>query len=157
MLQRLRWLPAAALVAGALGMIGCSSGGKSKVNGVVTLDGQPLPGAVVTFVPADMATGKMASGTTDNSGNFQLTTATPNDGAFPGDYKITVVYAEGAEAPKGATGMKEAFQGYEKEQKKKRPPPKFVVPAKYADPAKTDLKQKVPPSGKVTLELTSKG
>jgi hypothetical protein len=153
MMHRHRWLLAAA-VAAALGSLGCG-GGTVKVNGVVTLDSKALPGATVTFVPVDVAKGKMATGTTDENGEFRLTTAKPNDGAFPGEYKVTVVYAEGA-APPPASGMKEAMEGYQKAQKERpKTPPKFKVPSKYADPNQTDIKQKVPPGGKVTIDLKS--
>jgi hypothetical protein len=156
MLQRVRWVPTLVLAV-SVGIVGCGSGGKHKVSGVVKLDGQPLPGAVVTFYPFDGTKGKMASGTTDNDGNFQLTTSKPNDGALPGEYKITVVYAEGIEPPSGVTGMKQAFEGLEKAKKQQKKAPKFVVPTKYGDPGKTDLKQSVPTDGKVTLDLQSKG
>jgi hypothetical protein len=52
--------------------------------------------------------------------------------------------------------MKQAFEGFEKAQKQKRPPPKFMIPPKYSDPGKTELKQKVPPDGQVILDLKSK-
>jgi hypothetical protein len=153
MKHRHRRLLAGAAVAAALVSFGCGSGGTVKVNGVVLLDGKALPGATVTFVPADAGKGKMATGTTDKDGNFQLTTAKPNDGAFPGDYKVTVTHAEGAEPPPAA-GMKEAMQGFEKAQRQRKPS-QSKVPPKYADANKTDLTQKVPTAGKVTLELKS--
>jgi hypothetical protein len=132
---------------------GCS-GGLVKVNGVVLLDGQPLEGAVVTFVPVEADKGRSATGTTDKEGNFQLSTTKPNDGVAPGEYKVTVVYAEGP-VPAPAGGMKEAFESFEKGHKDKQKPPRFNVPAKYGDPSKTDLRQKVPTDGKVTLDLKS--
>jgi hypothetical protein len=143
----------AAMAVVALAGPGCG-GGKVKVSGVVTLDGQPIEGAMVAFVPVDEGKGAMAHGTTDKDGVFQLTTTKPNDGAAPGEYKVTVVYAEGAEAPP-AGGMKEAFEGFEKAHKQKQKPPRYNVPARYGDPAKTDLRQKVPPDGKVTFDLKS--
>src|SRR5262249_2016105 len=112
-------------------------------------------GAMVTFIPVDQKPGQIATGTTDKDGGFQLTTTQPNDGAFPGEYKVTVVYAEGAEPPP-AKGVKEAFQGFEKAQGQERKPPKYKIPEKYRLGAKTDLKQKVPADGKVTLALKSK-
>src|SRR5262245_41289508 len=120
-MSRVRFLSwamgAAALM--ALAVPGCGGGGKVKVTGVVTPDDRPVEGALVTFIPVDQKGGQIATGTTDKEGGFQLGTTKPNDGAFPGQYKITVVYAEGAEPPP-ARGMKEAFQGFEKAQGQKR-------------------------------------
>ena len=75
------------LLLGALllaGVTGCgASSDLAKVSGVVTYKGQPVEGAVVAFhcntasVPA--------TGTTDASGRFTLTTLTPGDGAVPTD------------------------------------------------------------------------
>jgi len=135
----------------ALAVSGCGGDGKVSVNGVVTLDGQPIEGAIVTFIPVAKE-GQIAHGTTDKEGAFQLTTTKPNDGALPGEYKVTVVYAEGAEPPP-AKGLKEAFTGYEKAQGQKRKAPKYSIPSEYTDPAKTSLKQKVPAEGKVVLAL----
>jgi hypothetical protein len=154
-MHRVRALFASVTVLVALALSGCS-GGKVKVNGVVLLDGKPVEGATVTFLPVNTDKGKMAFGSTDKEGNFQLTTKTNNDGAFPGEYKVTVVYAEGAEPP-AAGGMKEAMEGFEKAQRQKRAPPKYIVPAKYSDPDQSGFKFKVPTGGMVTLDLKSKG
>ena len=154
-MHRVRWLWAAVFMIVALAGPGCG-GRLVKVNGVVTLDGQPIEGAMVTFLPVEAGKGQNAQGSADKDGVFQLTTTKPNDGAFPGEYKVTVTYSEGAEAPPSGN-MKDAFAGFEKAQKQKRPPPKYVILPKYNDPAKTELRQKVPPpEGKVILDLKSK-
>jgi hypothetical protein len=150
---RLPW--AVAVLAAVVTSGGCGGDGKVSVNGVVMLDNQPVEGAIVTFIPLDDTKGKIAHGTTDKAGAFQLTTTTPNDGCFPGEYKVTVLYAEGAEPP-AAKGMKEAFTGFEKAQGQKLKPPKYKIPPGYDDAEKTILRQKVPPDGKVILALTSK-
>lgn len=136
-----------ALVCALVLAAGCGKGGKVKVNGVVTLDEKPIDGAMVTAVPADGKGSGTATGTADKDGNFTLE-------ALPGKYKVTVVYAEGAEPPP-AGGMKDAFVGYEKAQKQKQKPPKYNVPAKYTDIATTDLTLDVPHSGKATFALKS--
>src|SRR5262245_34277421 len=97
-MHRVRLLAAAAAVVVALAGPGCGNR-KVKVSGVVTLDGQPVEGAVVTFIPVDAGKGQNALGTADKEGVFQLTTSKSNDGAFPGEYKVVVTYAEGAEPP----------------------------------------------------------
>lgn len=59
-----------------------------KVSGTVTLDGKPVDGAMVTFLPA--AGQKVAIGSTNADGQFKLSTFNPSDGAQPGGYKVTI-------------------------------------------------------------------
>jgi hypothetical protein len=59
----------------------------SSVSGVVTLDGQPLAGAAVTFVPPD---GRPASGTTDSSGKYSLSYNDGSDGCQPGLCRVMI-------------------------------------------------------------------
>ncbi|MDB5308321.1 MAG: hypothetical protein JWO38_2523 [Gemmataceae bacterium] len=74
-------------VAAAFAVAGCGSG-LTPVSGVVKLDGAPVEGATVTFVTED---GKQsATGFTDASGNFTLTTDA-KAGARAGHYKVVVV------------------------------------------------------------------
>jgi hypothetical protein len=58
------------------------------VTGTVTLDGEPLEGAVVGFTPE--GGGRPATGTTDAEGRFRLTTFDDGDGALPGRHLVTV-------------------------------------------------------------------
>jgi len=137
-------------------LIGAGCGGNSPVavRGTVTLDGNPVEGAVVLFLP-EGETGRQASGQTGPDGSFKLTTVAPNDGALRGKYKVVVQYSEGATGPP-AGNVKDAMQGMEKAQQAKKPPPKYVIPARYSDPDKTELRQEVPTDGPVTLALVSK-
>src|SRR5215204_672559 len=74
---------------------GCGQAKTVKVQGVVTLDGKPLPGATVTFSP--IQEGRAASGRTDTDGSFRLTTYRTDDGALPGEYKVIVAVDKAAE------------------------------------------------------------
>src|SRR5262245_27878190 len=99
---------AAALV---LGGAGCGGGGLVTVKGTVTLDGQPVPHAAVTFIPKE-GKGQQASGVTDASGAFRLETSKPGDGVMPGEYRVIVQYREGLSegdttAPKEGQSMKD--------------------------------------------------
>ncbi len=63
---------------GALASTGCGGGGPAPVQtdmvkGVVTLDGSPVAGATVTFVPVQDGVGASATGKTDEQGNYVLT------------------------------------------------------------------------------------
>ncbi len=67
--------------------MGCGSdSGTVPVKGKILLDGAPLPGASISFVP--QGTGRQATGTTDDQGMFTLSTIDPKDGAMPGTYKV---------------------------------------------------------------------
>lgn len=57
------------------------------VSGTVTLDGQPVAGAAVVFTPEE---GQKATGTTDASGRFELSSFQLGDGAVPGRHRVTV-------------------------------------------------------------------
>ena len=62
------------------------------VAGAVVFDGQPTPGALIVFHPVQGAQSQTppARGTVRNDGTFELTTYEANDGAQPGEYKVTV-------------------------------------------------------------------
>ena len=75
---------------------GCGDSGRIPVypvRGKVTLDGQPVRGARVTFLPID-ADDEIADfhpgGKTDQSGVFQLRTYEKNDGAPEAKYAVLV-------------------------------------------------------------------
>ncbi|MFN0196088.1 MAG: carboxypeptidase regulatory-like domain-containing protein [Planctomycetaceae bacterium] len=78
------------------GLMGC--GGETAkelpktqpVSGVVTLDGQPLAGAVVTFIPTDATTGVECVGQTDESGKYSPTQTRGSEGVPTGTYKVTI-------------------------------------------------------------------
>jgi hypothetical protein len=130
---------------------GCGGGGLVKVEGVLNLDGEPVVGAMVTFIPLAEG-GRNASGQTGPGGVFHLTTLKPNDGAFPGEYKVVVQYVEAVETLP-ATNMRAVFESMQKARAQKNKPPKYVIPAKYAEPGKSDLIVTIP--GRVLLDLKS--
>lgn len=79
---------------------GCSSSGPElgTVSGTVTLDGQPLPDATVTFMPE---TGRSSSGRTDPEGKYELNYTFDRAGAVVGKHivRITTAGKSGAESP----------------------------------------------------------
>src|SRR4051794_25311349 len=78
---------AAALL--VLTLSGCGGNKLVSVGGVVTLDGDALPGPPVTFMPEGDA-GRPASGLTDEEGVFRRTTFKQGDGALRGTYRVLV-------------------------------------------------------------------
>jgi hypothetical protein len=59
-----------------------------KVSGTVMQAGKPVDGALVTFLSSEG--GKSAIGSTNDKGEFKLSTFGPGDGALPGSYKVAI-------------------------------------------------------------------
>jgi hypothetical protein len=87
------------LVASTFPLLGCSRTsaipGEVPVfplKGQITLDGQPTPGAFVTFHPAtgEKANAVQPTAWVDKDGSFALTTYRAGDGAPAGEYVVTV-------------------------------------------------------------------
>jgi hypothetical protein len=98
MMRRVRWL-----AAGLLLLAGCGSGASTaRVEGIVTLDGKPLPDIRVAFQPAnkDSETAGVGShGLTDSSGKFVLSMSdSSGSGALVGDHSV-VLSDKRAESP----------------------------------------------------------
>jgi hypothetical protein len=112
---------------------GCGGGSKvetAKVSGTVQLDGKPLDGAEVNFVAEEYA----GIATTDSSGNFELE-------AQPGENTVFISKYEGADPSFDETMISESDTGGPAEG------PKQMVPEKYSDASKTELKFTVPDDG----------
>ena len=129
---------------------GCGASGPAmvKVTGTVTLDGTPVDGASVVFMPA--ITGKPAQGKTDAAGKFALNTdpSKPEDGAQEGEYIVTVrgVRTPGVQAnPDGTSGDNSQYRE------------EWFVPKHFSNPASSGLRQTVAKGMQpVELKLTSK-
>ncbi|EAQ81714.1 carboxypeptidase-like regulatory domain-containing protein [Blastopirellula marina] len=127
--------------------VGCSSGQDKwtamrppvfKTQGVVRMDGQPLPGATVIF---STTTGNY-SGTalTDSAGRYQMTTFEDFDGVTEGEFQVSVEKNDWIEiGPE--TGDPEG--GTYRRPLKKVP----LTPAKYRDFEKSELTAIVTPAG----------
>ena len=77
-------------MAGVL-LTGCGSGGGpplGKVSGTITLDGEPLADAAVTFEP--IGRGRPSSGYTDEEGNYTLEYNEGQLGAPLGEYVVKI-------------------------------------------------------------------
>ncbi|MDO5554444.1 MAG: hypothetical protein Q4G68_11860 [Planctomycetia bacterium] len=86
-----------ALVSVLLLVAGCSDFHKfplASVEGTVLCDGQPIPFAVVYFVPVQEGEspviGKSGQGITDKDGKFSISTYRPGDGAVIAKHTIRV-------------------------------------------------------------------
>lgn len=81
------WLVAVVLIA----TVGCGSAYDASVEGIVTLDGNPVPAGSIAFVPAQG--GPAAYARSDQSGNYVVFTGR-EAGLPPGKYGVTVVARE---------------------------------------------------------------
>lgn len=115
----------------------------APVTGTVTLDGQPIAGVSIAFIPQR---GRPASGLTDASGKFTLSTFDTADGAVVGSHKVMIT-----EPPDDAQPMP-GEPGWEKWKQ-----PKARFPAKYRDANQSGFTAEVE-SGKdneFTFEMSS--
>lgn len=108
------------------------------VTGTVTINGEPVPGVVVTFLPPKWSAGY---GETDARGRYTLRTA-GRPGALPGDYKVSLSYLVSPDGQPQGLGPRSAIT----------PSPAMAgavekLPAEYSDFGRTRLKASVPPAG----------
>ena len=104
------YLVAAGLLFVIVGSSGCGSGGPdiARVEGTVTMDGKPLPGAFVVFVPAG---GRPAAAETDSNGKYVLEFSGGRRGAIPGKNRVEINTARQPEYEDDGTlipGVKES-------------------------------------------------
>lgn len=109
--------------------------------GTVRLDGKPLVGAVVVFLPIDQE-GTLTQGETGEDGSYELLYTLFPGGTAPGRYKVGISYLV---TPSGKTiglGPRTSFgPGPEMRSAKER------LPDKYSNLGKTELTAVVPPQG----------
>ncbi|HUT95130.1 MAG TPA: hypothetical protein VMY37_37095 [Thermoguttaceae bacterium] len=138
-----------------LALAGCPGGGASRdlpdlvpVGGTVTLDGEPLSGAHVTFVPVGSTPGTACFGLTDASGRYEIMADAEHKGAPVGEFKVACtkwVTADGSDfqSQEGVSPMEAGAVD--------------LLPPKYSDETETELKATVPAGGSdsINLELIS--
>jgi len=104
--------------------------------GDVTYREQPLPNAVVVFVP-DGSTRPSAQGRTDPRGHFTLTTFEPGDGAAVGRYRISITKVKDVAPPSQELGQ--------------APPvivkAEWLIPERYGNATSSDLTAEVATDG----------
>jgi hypothetical protein len=138
-------------VAWLLVAAGCGSKGPNlppqyPVSGSITIDGKPLAGAGIMFLPRGETRGTGAFGMADAAGKYSLKTDHGGPGAPEGEYAVTiskVVNRDGTPyVPKpdvAEAGERETMPGF------------------YSDSMKTVLTAKVPQGGDtINFELKSK-
>lgn len=138
-----------------LWVLGCSDDGMGKrypVSGTVKYKGEPVAKAVISFVPKAGGV-RGASGAISN-GSYSLTTLNPGDGAFPGEYMVTV---DAREVDQGAVDAETA----KVVSKKNKGDMKIMMPipelqAKGVKTAKSSIPTKYQSTGSTDLSATVK-
>jgi hypothetical protein len=112
------------------------------VHGTVKYNGKPVERGRIDFIPAKSGEGRAAGGDITN-GAYSLTTATKDDGALPGTYKVSVSAVEiDMSSTKGTAGGGQAgrqTQSFAKVQKDA----KMLVPQKFGSVETSGLTQEV--------------
>jgi hypothetical protein len=132
----------------------------APVSGTVMYNGSPVVGATVSFWAEGAP--RAASGVTDSAGKFQLSMFEANDGAIPGENKITVTKVVGATAPAvdptaamdDPTSLANAVRPEESlNADDDADGPTQAIPAIYASETTTPLKETVKADGDNTFVL----
>lgn len=109
--------------------------------GVIRLDGKPLAGAVVTYLPMDDK-GTLTVSDTLEDGSYELTFLTFPGGTAPGHYKVGVSYMLTPTGKIVTLGMRSALATPADVINAKE-----LLPPKYSDLGRTVLSVDVPPEG----------
>ena len=127
------------LTIAALSFVGCGGekgalSGLYPCEGTVTYNGSPATAGVsITFYPdGGDSEARAASANTDANGKFKVTTLKPNDGMFPGTYKVAIAKYEEYGPPRQAKDSDGNVVGEEYDTKN-------VFPEKYASPDTSGL------------------
>lgn len=142
--------------AGLLAIVvsGCGGSGDAlkvpplqPVSGTIMLDGKPLPGASVTFLPVGDTKGQVSSGNTDDSGKFTVNYVNGQPGVPEGEYKVLVSKLVQRDGKPLEPGMSAAMVGAID-----------MIPTKYKNPDDLVNRIAVTSGGKKDLvfELKSK-
>jgi Carboxypeptidase regulatory-like domain len=121
-------------------LTGC--GGPVDVQGKVTLNGKPLAGAMVVFIPE--GGGPEAGAFTDAEGNFRLN-GRKTEGTLPGEYRVIVSKKEW---PPGVTPPDPTKMTFDSVKAKRE-----TVPANYTVQDRTPLRVTVPRGGTTDVHL----
>lgn len=136
-------------------LAGCGGGGDAKplpktepVTGTVTLDDQPLEGALVMFIPSGTTKGIECSGQTDASGVYTPKQTRGAEGVPAGTYKVVISrFLSGGKPVTPGSAAEGGAGGVLTES----------LPPKYSNPGISQLTATVPEGGEtIDFQLTTK-
>ena len=133
---------------------GCNESGqhaaRTPVTGVIKYKENPVEKLQVTFTIKDSPSSSF--GVTNSQGEFSLSTVDTNDGAYVGENMISVrpildeavpVSSSSSFNPEMAKSMGESVGNKMREKKPTQMKVDVRIPAKYADPLKSNLKRTI--------------
>lgn len=136
-----------------LSFCGCGNGDVASVEGVVTVDGEPLQGALVAFYPTE---GRASMGRTDETGRYQLTYSRNSAGAEIGAHKVTVSTKVDKEVEYGDCDYENEGSDAEITITEVAKAMKETMPLRYRDRRKTELNAIVKSgSNKIDFKLSN--
>lgn len=136
-------------------LAGCGQGtALHRAIGTVRYKGQPVEGAIVTFRCEEQS--KIATGTTDMEGRFELTTYSAGKGAVAGKHKVTVTKFSAPAGVSTVSTMEEMVEAAHKPKSSSSDTPANQLPKRYEKPETSLLEFEVSSSGtnEFTIELT---
>jgi major membrane immunogen (membrane-anchored lipoprotein) len=149
----------AAVAAASLLIVGCGDDGlgeRHKVSGTVTYKDQPVAAGSISFFPAGGGSADQRGATgVIKDGYYSLSTQGDDDGAFPGDYlvSITARNPDMAKAQENADKIGGLYRQEDVAKAYKKAP--SAIPQKYESPEQGGLKAKVEPkSNTINFTLT---
>lgn len=129
----------------AVVITGCGRGPKTApVSGLVTLDGKPVAGAAVLFMPVEGGVPGRAA--TKDDGSFSLSTFQERDGALVGRHRVAVTKVETTGLTAGADGVSGKLDG-------RQIRTTWLTPQRYGAPATSGLEATVEKGVKNAFEF----
>ena len=139
----------------------------AAASGIVTLDGTPVEGATVSYVPVTGC--RPATAITDATGRYTMNAFADDEGAAVGDHKVTVMKISGpgastlqGAAPPESTGDASEDDGsmglseiafVEDDGNQRQPETIYHVPERYMNAETSLLTVTVPSGGSDSLDL----
>jgi hypothetical protein len=136
-------------------LAGCGQGtGLHRTIGTVRYKGAPVEGAVVTFRCEEQS--KIATGTTDMDGRFELNTYSAGKGAVAGKHKVTVTKFSAPAGVSTVSTMEEMVEAAKKPKSAASNTPANQLPKRYEKVETSLLEFEVSSSGTndFAIELT---
>jgi hypothetical protein len=155
------WLRRACLLGGltatAIFAAGCGGLRVEYVEGRVTLDGKPVPRAIVQFAPK--GEGRFAGGQTDSNGRYSLNAmgGRPGAGTPAGEYDVAIEAYEDqfAGMPERPSDPAKAEKWDQEMARRGMTPAQWLAPKEYAEVRTSGLSASVKP-GKNTIDFDLK-
>ena len=127
-----------------------------EVSGKITLNGAPVPDAGVIFSPRDGQ--PLATGRTNTSGEYTMTTYEAGDGAAAGGYDVILSKS----APAANTGQSVSHEAYasgggapsHSGPQGAAPQAQSLLPDRYSRPGESGLEATVTPGGENVFNFT---